>query len=83
MNMNMEAIYYTNQVVKYNNGKFEIESLKEGTVLMDDLQKVGWVVLKFGFIIKPRSLLGNALYDLNIDVPSDQMHRFGIDNPKR
>ena len=53
---------------------YEIESLKEGTILMGDLQNVGWVVLKSGFIIKPRSLLENALYDLNIDIPSDKMH---------
>ena len=48
--------------------KYEIESLKEGTILMGDLQKVGWVVLKSGFIIKPHSLLEDALYDLNFDV---------------
>ena len=63
--------------------KFEIELLKEGTILMGDLQKDVWVVLKAGFIIKPRSLLENALYDLNIDVSSDKLHWFGIDNNKR
>ena len=83
MNMNMEDIHYTNQVVKYNMSKFEIESLKEGTIMMGDLQKVGWVVLKSGFIIKPYSLLENTLYDLNIDVPSDKLYWFGIDNNKR
>ena len=83
MTMNMEEINYTNKVVKYNKGKFEIENLKEGTIMMGYLQKVGWVVLKSGFIIKPRSLLENALYDLNIDVPSDKLHWFGIDNNKR
>ena len=62
--------------------KFEIELLKEGTILMGDLQKDVWVVLKAGFIIKPRSLLENALYDLNIDVSSDKLHWFGIDNNK-
>ena len=49
---------------------------------MLDLQKVGWVVLKSGFIIKPRSLLEDALYDLNVDVPSDKSHWFGIDMNK-
>ena len=83
MNMNIEEIHYTNQVVKQNMSKFEIELLKEGTILMGDLQKDVWVVLKAGFIIKPRSLLENALYDLNIDVSSDKLHWFGIDNNKR
>ena len=81
--MNMEEIHYTNQVVKYDMSKFEIESLKEGTVLMGDLQKVGWVVLKSGFIIKPRSPLKDALYDFNVDVPSDKSHWFEIDKHKR
>ena len=62
----MEEIHYTNQVVKYDMSKFEIESLKEGTVLMGDLQKVGWVVLKYGFVIKLHSPLEDTLYDLNV-----------------
>ena len=79
----MEELHYTNQVVKYDISKYEIESLKEGTILMGDLQKVGWVVLKSGFIIKPRSPLEDAWYDLNVDAPSDKSHWFGIDNNKR
>ena len=79
----MEKLHYTNQVIKYDMSKYEIESLKEGTILMGDLQKVSWVVLKSGFIIKARSLLEDSLYDLNVDVPSDKSHWFGIDNNKR
>ena len=82
MTMHMDKIHYANEVVKYNKSKFEIETLKEGTIMMGDLQKVAWVVLKSGFIIKPRSLLENALYDLNIDISSDKLHWFGIDNNK-
>ena len=81
--MNIDERHYTNQVIKYDMSKHDIESLKEGTVLMGDLQKVGWVVLKSGFIIKPRSLLEDALYDLNVDVPNDKLHWFGIDKNKR
>ena len=81
--MNMEELHYTNQVVKYDISKYEIESLKEGTILMGDLQKVGWVVLKSGFVIKPRSPLEDTLYDLNVDVLSDKSHWFGIENNKR
>ena len=44
-NMNMDELHYTNQVIKYDMRKYDIESLKEGTILMGDLQKVGWVVL--------------------------------------
>ena len=61
MTMNMEEINYTNKVVKYNKGKFEIENLKEGTMMMGYLQKVGWVVLKSGFNIKRHSLLEKKL----------------------
>ena len=50
---------------------------------MGDLQKVGCVVLKSGFVIKPRSPLKDALYDLNVDVPSDKSHWFGMNNNKR
>ena len=82
-NINMEELHYTNQVIKYDMSKYEIESLKEGTILMDDLQKVGWVVLKSGIIIKLRSPLEDALYDLNNDVSSDKSHWFGLDNNKR
>ena len=81
--INIDELHYTNQVIKYDKSKHVIESLKEGTVLMGDLQKVGWVVLKSGFIIKPRSLLEDALYDLNVDVPNDKLHWFGINNCKR
>ena len=45
-----------------------IKILKEGTIMMGGLQKVGWVVLKSGFNIKPHSVLENVLYDVNIDV---------------
>ena len=82
-NINMEKLHYTNQVIKYEMSKYEIESLKEGSILMGDFQKVGCVVLKSGFIIKPRSPLEDALYDLNVDVPSDKSHWFGIDKNKR
>ena len=82
-NMNMEELHYTNQVIKYDMSKHEIESLKEGTILMGDLQKVGWIVLKSGFIIKPRTLLEDSFYDLNVDVPNNKLHWFGIDKNKR
>ena len=62
---------------------FSIKILKEGTIMMGGLQKVGWVVLKSGFNIKPHSVLENALYDVNIDVPSDKLHWFGIVNIKK
>ena len=57
--------------------------MKEGTILIGDLQKVSWVVLKSGFIIKARSLLEDSLYDLNVDVPPDKSHWFGINKNKR
>ena len=81
-NINMEELHYTNQVIEYDMSKYKIESLKEGTYLMGELQKVGCVVLKSGFIIKQRSPLENALYDLNVDTPSDKSLWFGIDKNK-
>ena len=50
---------------------------------MGDLQKVGWVVLKSGFNIKPQSDLENSLYDVNIETTSNKLRWFGIDNNKR
>ena len=47
--------------------RLEIEILKEGTVMMRALQKVGWIVLKSGYNITPYYALENNLYDLNIE----------------
>ena len=44
-----------------------IESLNPGTILLDDLKKVGWVVLKVGYNIIQDCDLENVLYDLNND----------------
>ena len=44
-----------------------IESLNPGTILLDDLKKVGWVVLKVGYNIIQNCDLENVLYDLNND----------------
>ena len=44
-NMPKEDMLYTGHVIKYGMSKYWIENLEEGSILMGNLEKVGWVVL--------------------------------------
>ena len=46
-------MFYTSHVIKYGMSKYGIENLEKGSVLMGNLEKVGWVVLKSGYNIVP------------------------------
>ena len=50
-----EIIFYPDHVIKYAMSPSRIGTLEEGTVLMRNLEKIGWVVLKSGYNIKPYS----------------------------
>ena len=64
-NMPKEDMFYTCHVIKYGMSKYGIENLEKGSILMGNLEKVGWVVLKSGFNIVPYGQLENAMYNLN------------------
>ena len=49
------------------------------SIILGDLVKVGWVVLKSRFNINPYCDLENSLYDLNNDNSKKKTHWFSID----
>ena len=62
-----ENMHYPGHIVKHGMSPSRIETLEEGTVLMGNLEKVGWVVLKSGYNITQYGELENELYHLNND----------------
>ena len=77
--MPKENMYYIGHIIKYEMSPYGIENLGEGTILMGNLEKVGWVVLKSGYSIRPYGLLGNAMYHLNNDSVKFKNDWFAID----
>ena len=65
--LNMKKMYYLDHVIKFGMSPSVIETLGEGSILMGNLEKVGWVVLKSRYSICPYGLLENAMYHLNND----------------
>jgi len=65
INMPKEDMFYTGHVIKYGMSKYGIENLEKGSILMGNLEKVGWVVLKSGYNIVPYGQLENAMYNVN------------------
>ena len=53
LNMSKENMRYPGHIIKYAMSPSKIETLKEGTVLMGNLEKVGCVVLKSEYNITP------------------------------
>ena len=51
---------YTGHVTKYGISKYEIENLEKSSILMNNLEKVGWVLLKSGYNIVPYGQLENT-----------------------
>ena len=60
-------MFYIGHVIKDGMSKYGIENLEKGSVLMGNLEKVGWVVLKSGYNDVPFGHLENAMYHLNND----------------
>ena len=67
MNISKESMHYPGHIIKYGMSPSRIETLEEGTILMGNLEKVGCVVLKYGYNITPYGELENELYHLNND----------------
>ena len=79
INMPKEDMFYTGHVIKYGMSKYGIENLEKGSILMGNLEKVGWVVLKSGYNIVPYGQLENAMYNLNNDSAKSKQNWFAID----
>ena len=41
-----DNIYYESHIIRYLKSQYEIDNLNTGNVLLGDLEKVSWVVLK-------------------------------------
>ena len=53
-------------ITKFTMNNIEIESLDKGTVVVGDLELVGWVLLKYGKSIPSRSQADFLKYNSNI-----------------
>ena len=76
-------IRYLGHIIKYAMSPSRIETLEEGTVLIGNLEKVGWVVLKSGYNIISYCDLENELYHLNNDSVNYKNKWFAIDDKQR
>ena len=65
LNMSKENMHYPGHIIKYAMSTSRIKTLEEGTVLMGNLEKIGWVVLNSEYNITPNCDLENELYHLN------------------
>ena len=78
-----ENMYYIGHIIKYGMHPSGIKKLGESTILMGNLEKVGWVVLKSGYSISPYGRLDNTVYHLNNDSVKFKNNWFGIDGNHR
>ena len=59
-----EIIHYEGHVIRYLKSKCDIDNLPMGKVLLGNLEKVGWVVLKCDYAITANSREQNHFYYL-------------------
>ena len=60
-----QNIHYEGHIIKYLDTKYTIDRLPMGKVLLGDLEKVGWVVLKCDYGITPNSNVEKHFYYSN------------------
>ena len=60
-----ENIHYEGHIIRYLKSQCDIDNLPMGTVLLGNLEKVGWVVLKCDYAITANSREQNHFYYLN------------------
>ena len=83
LNMPKENMYYPGHIIKFGMIPSVIETLGEGTNLMGNLEKAGWVVLKSEYDVTPYSELDYTLYDLNNDSVKIKNNWFAIEGKHR
>ena len=79
LNMTKENMHYPGHIIKFGMSLSGIETLGEGTILMGNLEKVGWVRSKSGYSITPYGELENELYHLNNDSAKFKKKLFAIE----
>ena len=60
-----ENIHYEGHAIIYLKSQCDIDNLPMGTVLLGNLEKVGWVILKYDYAINENSREQNHFYYLN------------------
>ena len=60
-----ENIHYEGHAFIYLKSQCGIDNLPMGTVLLGNLEKVGWVILKYDYVINENSREQNHFYYLN------------------
>ena len=60
-----EDIHYEGHIIRYLKSQCDIDNLPMGTVLLGNLEKVSWVVLKCDYAITANSIEQNHFYYLN------------------
>ena len=83
LNMPKENVYYPSHLINFGMSLSGMETLGEGTILMGNLEKVRWVVLKSGYNITPYGELENELYHLNNDSAKFKNNWFAIEGKHR
>ena len=79
LNMPNENVYHPGHVIKFGMSPSVIENLGEGSILMGNLEKSWWVVLKSWYSIRPYGLLKNAMCHLNNESVKFKNNWFAID----
>ena len=76
-------MYYPGHIIKFGMSPSGIEILGEGTILMGNLEKVGWVVLKSRYSFTPYGELENELYHIDNDSAKFKNNWFAIEGKYR
>ena len=76
-------MHYPGRIIKFGMSLSGIETLGEDTILIGDLEKVGWVVLKSGYSTIPYGELENKLYHLNNNSAKFKKNWFVIEGKHR
>ena len=63
--MKNDNLHYEGHIIRYLKHQYDIDNLEMGSVLLGDLEKVGWVVLKCAYEIINGSDTQRHFYNLN------------------
>jgi len=63
-----DNIHYEGHIIRYLKSQCEIDNLNTGNVLLGDLEKVGWVVLKCDYKITNGGEQQDYFYQMNNNI---------------
>ena len=71
-----EYIHYEGHVIRYLKSQCDIDNLSMGSVLLGNLDKVAWVVLKYDYAVTADSKEQNYFYHLNNHIFKQKEYRW-------